>query len=39
MMTTADLPATMRLDPTRPHVCGLPVCPLRPAEDRVPSGA
>lgn len=27
MLTTADLPAVMRLDQTTPHECGLASCP------------
>ena len=38
MMTTADLPATMQYDPTRPHTCGHTGCPLRPADETVSSG-
>lgn len=42
MFTTANLPATMRPDPARPHVCGHPGCPLRPenaAPERPRTGA
>lgn len=27
MLTTADLPAALRLDPTAPHACGRANCP------------